>query len=264
MSAASPPSSESWPRLRGRLSLVIPVHNEAENLERVLPRALEALSRLSDGFEVVLVDDGSTDESVGVAQRCLAGSGGELQVVTHDHQSGYGLTVADGLRAASGDWVAFCDGDGQFDPLDLRILAERADQAELVAGWRIHRADPWYRSLVSGTFNLVVRALYGIYFRDVDCGFKLIRHDLLVAASPIRARSALLNTELYFKAQRSGFRIVQVGIQHHPRLAGRRSGGRLLPILRAMRESVRLRLELARTWQPPQERLVGTDGASRP
>ncbi|MGH7665790.1 MAG: glycosyltransferase family 2 protein [Candidatus Dormibacteria bacterium] len=246
------PSSRSGARLSGLVSLVIPVHNESANLPRVIPAAREALGRLSDRYEIVLVDDGSTDASVAVAEAEMGEEVAKLHLVRHSHKSGYGITVADGLRAAGGDWVAFVDGDGQFDPRDLVQLADLADGADLIAGWRIHRADPWHRKAVSGTFNLLVRLLYGISYRDVDCGFKLMRRRLLEVASPIQARSALLNTELYFKAERSRLVVRQVGLTHHPRIAGVRSGGRLIPILRAVRELVRLRRELARNWRPPE------------
>ncbi|MGH7641125.1 MAG: glycosyltransferase family 2 protein [Candidatus Dormibacteria bacterium] len=243
------------PVLRGRLSLVIPAHNESANLTRVIPAALRVLHQLADSFEIVLVDDGSTDATVGVTRTAM-GTEAEtkLKLVRHSRKSGYGISVADGLRAATGDWVAFMDGDGQFDPADLRVLAGLAAGADMVAGWRLRRADPWHRKVVSGTFNVLARSLYGISYRDVDCGFKLLSRPLLEAASPILARAALLNTELYFKADRSGMVVRQVGIQHHPRLAGVRSGGRLVPVLRAVRELVRLRRELAREWRPPLKR----------
>ncbi len=238
-------------RLPGLVSLVIPAHNEAENLPRVLRAARTVLAALGDDYEIVLVDDGSTDATVAVARAEMGDEVARLRVVTHSRKSGYGITVADGLRAALGQWVAFMDGDGQFDPMDLRLLAELAPSSDLIAGWRRRRADPWHRSVVSNTFNLLVRLLYGISYRDVDCGFKLMRRQVLVASAPLLARSALLNTELYFKTKRSGMRVAQVGLTHHPRLAGVRSGGRLLPILRAVRELVRLRIRLARRWSPP-------------
>jgi len=243
-------TAESGVHLAGLVSLVIPAHNEAANLPRVLPAARAVLVALADEFEIVLVDDGSTDQTVAVARSEMGQDGARLRVVSHARKSGYGITVADGLRAARGQWVAFMDGDGQFDPMDLGRLAERAADADLITGWRQRRADPWHRSVVSHTFNLLVRLLYGISYRDVDCGFKLMRRQVLDAASPLLARSALLNTEIYFKAQRSGLRVAQVGLTHHPRLAGVRSGGRLRPILRAVGELVRLRLELARSWSP--------------
>lgn len=248
MSTADP---DSIGHLQGLLSLVIPAHNEAENLPRVLRAARTALADLADDYEIVIVDDGSTDATVAVARAEMAEEAQRLRIVSHSRKSGYGITVADGLRSAQGQWVAFMDGDGQFDPMDLRLLAARSGAADLITGWRQRRADPWHRSVVSHTFNILVRLLYGIRYRDVDCGFKLMRRDVLVASAPLLARSALLNTEIYFKTKRSGMTVAQVGLTHHPRLAGVRSGGRLLPILRAIRELVLLRVELARRWSPP-------------
>ena len=124
--------------------------------------------------------------------------------------------------------------------------------ADLAAGRRQRRADPKYRLVIAGIFNMLVRLLYGIRFQDVDCGLKLMRRQVLEAAAPLMARSALLNTELYFKAQRAGFRIEQLPVGHYPRVAGVRSGARLIPILRAVRDLVRLRLRLRREWKPDE------------
>jgi glycosyltransferase involved in cell wall biosynthesis len=234
--------------LEGVLSLVIPAHNEAENLPGLLERSRRALPPLARDWEVVLVDDGSTDGSAAVALTAMGEDAAKLQVVTHAAKSGYGKTVGDGLRAAKGDYVAFMDGDGQFAPEDLdKLVALIAGGADLATGWRIRRADPWHRSVVSKTFNLLVRVLYGMRYRDLDCGFKLMRRGVLERSAPLVSRAALINTEIYFKATHAGFRVSQVGIPHHPRLAGVRSGGRLKPILRAIRELVVLRWRL-RGW----------------
>jgi len=235
--------------LDGSLSLVIPVHNEAQNLGRVLPGCVAALAELSTDWDIILVDDGSTDDSVEVA-RSMGAVASRLRVIQHDGKLGYGRTVADGLRAARADYVAFMDGDGQFDPSDLKLLAARMSTADLAAGRRQRRADPKYRLVIAGIFNMLVRLLYGIRFQDVDCGLKLMRRQVLEAAAPLMARSALLNTELYFKAQRADFRIAQLPVGHYPRVAGVRSGARLIPILRAIRDLVRLRLRLQRGWKP--------------
>lgn len=237
--------------LDGLLSLVIPAHNEAANIPGVVRRCCTVLPTLASDFEIVLVDDGSTDGTADRAREAMGPPAGRLRVVRHDRKSGYGVTVADGLRASRGDWVAFMDGDGQFDIGDLRVLTDRLPDHDLVAGWRRRRADPWFRSVISGVFNILVRALYGIRYRDIDCGLKVMRRVVLDASAPLLARSALLNTELYFKARRSGLRIVQVPVPHHPRIAGVRSGARVIPILRAMRDLVRLRVRLARSWRPP-------------
>jgi glycosyltransferase involved in cell wall biosynthesis len=236
--------------LDGSLSLVIPVHNEAANMPRVIGGSVVALGRLASSWEIVLVDDGSTDETVPAARRAMGDQASRLRVIAHANKLGYGVTVADGLRAAKSDYVGFMDGDGQFDPADLASLAALMGTADLAAGWRRHRADPGYRLVIAGVFNVLVRRLYGVRVRDIDCGLKLMRREVLDAAAPLLARSALLNTELYFKSQRSGLRIQQVAVAHYPRVAGVRSGARLIPILRAIRDLVWLRLRLARHWRP--------------
>jgi len=236
--------------LDGPLSLVIPAHNESENIGPIVRQCAETLPRLAPGYEIVLVDDGSTDETVAVARKALGTEVARLRVVRHERKSGYGVTVLDGLKAATGDYIAFMDGDGQFDIEDLGRLVALMPAADLATGWRQKRADPWFRLFVAGVFNVLVRLLYGVRYRDVDCGLKLMRRVVFENASPLLARSALLNTELYYKTARNGFRIAQAPVPHYPRLKGVRSGGRLIPILRAIRDLVRLRLRLAREWRP--------------
>ena len=243
--------AESDEVLHGSLSLVIPAHNESENMAKVIRASIEALVALVPEWEIVLVDDGSTDETVTAAREAMGDQASRLRVIAHAHKLGYGVTVADGLRASTGDYVAFMDGDGQFDPADIRSLAAMMTTADLAAGWRRHRADPRYRLVIAGVFNFLVRLLYGVRVRDIDCGLKLMHRRVLDAAAPLLARSALLNTELYFKAQRSGLRISQVPVPHYPRVAGVRSGARLIPILRAVRDLVWLRLRLMRHWRAP-------------
>ncbi len=236
--------------LDGSLSLVIPAHNEAENIGQIMRQCALTLPRLAPQYEIILVNDGSTDQTETVAMAALRSDEARLRMVRHEHKSGYGVTVADGLRTATGDYIAFMDGDGQFHVEDLGTLARLMPEADLATGWRQRRADPWFRLVIAGVFNVLVRLLYGVRYRDVDCGLKLMRRQVLDDASPLLARSALLNTELYFKTARSGFRIAQAPVPHYPRLKGVRSGGRLIPILRAIRDLARLRLRLAREWRP--------------
>lgn len=238
------------PPLPGLLSLIVPAHNEAANLGPLMRDLSRELPMIAASFEIVLVDDGSSDDGADVASQALGEWRESLRVVRHQVKSGYGLSVADGLRAARGDYIAFIDGDGQFDPRDLVGLAAELDRADLVAGVRVHRADPLYRSCISFVLNRVVRVVFGISRRDVDCGLKIMSRRLLDAASPLRARSALLNTELFYKAQLCGYTVLQLPVEHRPRTAGVRSGARLRPILRALRELFWLRRELARSWSP--------------
>jgi glycosyltransferase involved in cell wall biosynthesis len=237
--------------LEGSLALVIPAHNESANMRKVLGGVIATLPALSSEWQVILVDDGSSDDTVEVAHQAMGSQVSRLRVIRHQSKRGYGITVADGLRAATADYVGFMDGDGQFDPEDLKRLAVLMPDSDLAAGWRRRRADPGYRLVIAGVFNLLVRLLYGVRVRDIDCGLKLMRRRVLEVSAPLLARSALLNTEIYFKCRRSGLRVQQIPVGHYPRVAGVRSGARLVPILRAVRDLVWLRLRLARRWRTP-------------
>lgn len=232
------------------VSLTIPAHNEAENIGRVLHDAMRVLGEGGRTYEIVLVDDASQDDTVEAARRAMGDDVANLTVVSHKGQRGYAITVCDGLRTSRGRVLAFMDGDGQFDPADLQRLIARLASADFVAGIRKRRADPWYRSFVSGVYNRVVRLSFGIRERDFDCGLKAFTREVWTGVSPIQARSAVFNPEMFFKAHRLGFRVVQVPVEHLPRLAGVRSGGRLIPVARAMRDVIRLRIWLAMHWRP--------------
>jgi glycosyltransferase involved in cell wall biosynthesis len=220
----------------------MPAHNESENLRWLLPHINKVLPEIAERFDVIIVDDGSTDGTGDVA-RTLAGElGMELKVVRHERKSGYGKAVGDGLREADLEYAAFCDADGQLDPADLALLVPLLKDNDLVGGWRKHREDPAFRSVVSGVFNRLVLMTFAIPVRDVDCALKIIRTDMLRRFLPLQAHSALINAELYWNVQVQGGRFAQVPVPHHPRRMGRRSGGRLIPILRACKELALIRL----------------------
>jgi glycosyltransferase involved in cell wall biosynthesis len=231
--------STSEERLPG-LSLVMPAHNEGENLRWLLPHINDVLPRITTRFNVIIVDDGSTDGTGLLATSLARELGMELRVVRHERKSGYGAAVGDGLRAADLEYTAFTDADGQLDVADLALLVPHLKEADLVGGWRLSREDPPFRSVISGVFNRLVLLTLRIPVQDVNCALKIIRTDMLRRLD-LQSRSALINAELYWKVQEHGGKFVQVGVPHHPRRMGRRSGGRLVPILRAAKELAEIR-----------------------
>jgi glycosyltransferase involved in cell wall biosynthesis len=220
------------------LSLVLPAHNEAGNLEWVVRAALAALPLVFRDCEIVVVDDGSRDATPAIAD-ALAVADARVRVIHHPRNQGYGAALRSGFAAARGDRIMFMDADRQFDIREVAKLAPWVDEYGIVAGYRLRRRDPWRRVALGATFNLLVRVLFGVRVRDIDCGFKIFRADLLHALD-LQAPGALINTEILALAHRQGAALVEIGVNHYPRPAGEQSGGSPRVVLRALDETMRL------------------------
>jgi glycosyltransferase involved in cell wall biosynthesis len=228
---------------------VLPAFNEAENIEIVVREALRTLPLYADSYEIIVVDDGSRDETNAIVTR-LAREHPHLRLVSHRRNRGYGAALASGFAAATGEYIMFMDADRQFDIRDLGLLVPFAGSYDIVAGFRMERSDPLHRRIFAEMFNVVVRILFGVHLRDIDCAFKLFRGDLLQGMT-ITSPGALVNTEIQAKARRQGARVEQVGVHHYPRVAGEATGGSPRVIVRAMFETLALWWRLRR-YQPPR------------
>jgi glycosyltransferase involved in cell wall biosynthesis len=158
-----------------------------------------------------------------------------VRVVHHPRNRGYGAALRSGFAAARGDLLLFMDADRQFDIREVAKLAPRAGEYDIVAGYRSKRNDPLPRVALGAMFNVLVRVLFGARVRDIDCGFKLFRAELLRGLR-LEAPGALLNTEILALARRQGATLAEVGVEHYPRPAGEQSGGSPRVVLRAVRE----------------------------
>ncbi len=225
------------------ISAVFPCHNEAENVEWVIRDALEHLPAITDAFEVLIVDDGSTD---GTAARADAAARGDprVRVVAHPTNLGYGRALRSGFEAAKHELIFYADGDGQFSLADLPRLVQALDGRGFVVGYRRQRADPPHRRLNAWLWNMSVRLLLGTRVRDLDCGFKLFRREAVFVTDLISGRGAAISAELVTRAARAGHAYAQVGVTHYPRRAGEQSGNDLRVVLRSFVDLLRLRLAL--------------------
>ncbi len=235
-------------RIAGSLSLVLPAHNEAENIEIVVERALETLPLYTSDFEIIVVDDGSRDNTGAIIDR-LAANDARVRALHHQKNRGYGAALTSGFQESTGDFVMFMDSDRQFDIADIGLLTPFVGRFDIVAGFRKERQDEFHRKLFAETFNLVVRMLFGVHMRDIDAAFKIFRGDMLRSLE-LTAPGALINTEMQAKLRRQGASLVQIGVNHYPRVAGSATGGNPRVIARAMRETVKLWWQM-RTYEPP-------------
>ncbi len=245
---ASAPTRPAVP-IPDSLSLVLPAHNEADNIEIVVRQALEILPRYCDDFEIIVVNDGSRDQTPAIIDR-LAREDNRVRPIHHPRNRGYGGALKSGFSASTKHYVMFMDADRQFDIADIRLLSPFVPLFDIVAGFRMERSDPIHRRINAEIFNIAVRVLFGVHMRDLDCAFKIFRGELLRSLE-LTSSGALINAEIQAKLRRQGATLVQVGVPHHPRVAGQATGGSVRVILRAMRETVILWLRMHR-YQPPE------------
>jgi glycosyltransferase involved in cell wall biosynthesis len=225
-----------------RLSLVFPAFNEAENLPTLLESAVKIGEQLAVDFEIVIVNDGSQDRSAQVL-KTWSQRDPRITSVHHPTNRGYGAALRAGLRKARGGLVFFSDADLQFDLSEIARLLAHTEDVEIVVGYRAPRRDPWPRRAIAWVWGRLVRLLFDLPVRDIDCAFKVFRREVLDAI-PIESIGAFVNTEILARARSAGFRIKQVPVSHHPRRAGTQSGAHPRVILRALIELSALYSEL--------------------
>jgi len=235
------------------LSYFFPAHNESANLRGLVEEALETLPALADRFEIIVVNDGSRDETPAIAD-ALAAAHPEVRAVHHPTNLGYGAALRSGFAAARYETLAFTDGDRQFKVADLDRLIERyaAGDTDAVLGYRIRRADPIVRTLYARAYRLANRIFFGLKVRDIDCACKLFSRASLQGVN-VESGGAFFSAELLIKLRARGRRIAEVGVPHYPRTAGSATGARPAVVFRAVRDFWLLRLRL---WAAPRRALA--------
>ncbi len=210
--------------------------------------ALRVLPPLAENVEIVIVDDGSRDRTPEIADE-LAARHRQVRVVHHSTNRGVAAAMRSGFEAATQPYVFYTDGDQQFDLADVHRLIAQLDGADVVAGYRIGRRDPPHRLVIAWVYNLLVRLLFRVSWRDVDCAFKVFRRDVFDRAplSAVGSNGAVFFPELLISLYLAGARIREVGVPHYPRRAGRAKGARPHVVLLAVRDLFALRLRLWRT-----------------
>jgi glycosyltransferase involved in cell wall biosynthesis len=221
-----------------RLTIVLPALNEEANIESAVMQATAVASRHCTDHEVIVVDDGSTDQTSAIVEK-MAAEDRRIRLVRHEVNRGYGGALKSGFLAATMDLVFFTDSDNQFDLDELGVFIDLIQSVDVVAGYRIKRRDPFFRRLNARAWNYLVRALFYVPVRDIDCAFKLFRREVF-AGLELESVGAMVNTELMVKLGRSGYRVIEVGVNHFPRTAGKPQGASLKVIVRAFTELRRM------------------------
>jgi glycosyltransferase involved in cell wall biosynthesis len=227
-----------------QLTAFFPAFNDAPSLPELVRRFVETARDCAAEFEVIAVNDGSTDATAEVLSQLEREYAPHLRVITHPRNLGYGAALRSGFQAATKELVFYTDGDGQYDPRELRnLVALLAPGIGLVNGYKLRRHDPWHRVVIGEIYRRFARLVFRIRIRDIDCDFRLVRRSL-VENLHLRSTSGTICVELVRKIEMSGCGVAECGVHHYPRLYGRSQFFRWRSLLTTFRQMLGLWWEL--------------------
>lgn len=224
------------------ISVIMPAYNESGNIESVISKAIPVLDTFAEEYEIIVVNDGSTDETKELLDT-LAKSNPHLRVVHHPQNHGYGSAIRSGLKESRLDYIFITDSDGQFDFNELTEVYPHIAKTDFIVGYRLQRQDWLMRKINAYCWNVLCQTLFKTGLRDVDCAFKLFKRPILNSIQ-LKACGSMISTELVVKSRKAGFKILEIGVHHYPRLSGKPTGANFRVILRAFQEIIQLYPEL--------------------
>lgn len=207
------------PGLGRRISVVLPAYNEEESITQQVESVDEVLAEMQfDDYEILVVDDGSKDRTREICE-AMQERVPKLRLLIHEVNRGYAMALKTGFTSAEMPLVFYTDADNQFDVRELKNLLPAISDYDIVTGFRIYRFDPFSRLVLSWGYNLIVRVLFRIRVRDVDCAFKLFRREVFDRIN-IESKKFFVDTEILAKASKIGMKMTEIGVRHYPRTAG--------------------------------------------
>ncbi len=214
--------------------------NEEGNVESVVKKAVEVLEGLKIEYEIILINDGSRDNTAQVIEKVIK-ENPHVRSIQHPKNLGYGEALKSGFYNSKYDTIVYTDGDGQFDFSQVKLFLDKIDEFDVIVGYRIKRQDPFFRILFKEGWKLSLFAFFRLTLKDVDCGFKMVKREVLEKISHLEStRGAMINAELVIKAKKAGFKIGQVGVNHYPRLSGEPTGANIKVIIKSYVDLVKL------------------------
>jgi glycosyltransferase involved in cell wall biosynthesis len=226
------------------LSVFFPAYNDAPSLPQLLAKTFAVLERHVEDYEVIVVNDGSRDDTAKILAESAGTYAPKLRVVTHPRNLGYGMALRSGLETACKEFIFYTDGDGQYDVDELpELLARMGPGVGLANGYKLERHDPLHRIWIGKVYNFCARLLFRIRIRDIDCDYRLMRRSL-IQKMRLESTSGTICVELVRKLELSGCKVVEVGVHHYPRLYGRSQFFRVKSLAVTLGQLLRLWWEL--------------------
>jgi len=234
------------------LTVFFPAYNDGGTIASLVIAAVQTASRLTPDFEVLVINDGSTDWTAEVADE-LARIYPRVRVIHHEKNRGYGGALRSGFASATKDWIFYTDGDAQYDPREMaRLWDKLSATVDLVNGYKISRSDPLHRIIIGRIYHHTVKLLFGLKVRDVDCDFRLMRRSMFDRV-PLEKSSGVICLEMMKKITDAGFSIVEVPVHHYHRAHGKSQFFNFPRLARTAVDVFKLWRELV--WhRPPQHR----------
>lgn len=233
---------ESKPKLSS-LSVFFPCYNDEGTIGSTVLKSFDILRKVANDYEVIVIDDGSKDNSLRILEE-LQKHYKELKVIKHDKNMGYGAALRDGFLNATKDFIFYTDGDGQYDVYELADLISRmTDGVDVVNGYKIKRSDPMHRKIIGRLYHNVMKILFNIKIRDVDCDFRLFRRNIFDKVH-LESNDGGICVELVKKCQDANLKFVEVPVHHYHRISGSSQFFRVSRIYRSLKSVMKLRLTL--------------------
>ncbi|MBI2027039.1 MAG: glycosyltransferase family 2 protein [Deltaproteobacteria bacterium] len=202
------------------ISVILPAYNEEKNIPILISKVIRFLQEKFEKFEIILVDDGSSDQTFYYMEKWKKKFPEYIVLIRHLKNRGYGATLRSGIEMAKGDAIFFMDSDNQFDIRELEYFLPHLATFSIIAGFRVYRYDTVLRCLLSWVYNRLVSVLFGISIKDIDCAYKLFKKEVFQEIH-IETDDFFVNAEIMGKSSRLGFSIFQMGVRHYPRYHGR-------------------------------------------
>lgn len=221
-----------------QISFFLPAYNESGNIEEAVRKAKEVLVLVASEYEIIIVNDGSKDDTGKIIDQ-IASKDSKVKVIHHEVNKGYGDALWTGIQTAKYEWFFFTDSDLQFDIKEISKLIKFIPEYKIVIGYRSPRKDPFMRLVNAKGWNILVRLLFGLKVKDIDCAFKMI-NTKMVASLPLITRGATMSAEILIRLQKNGVSWKEVPVTHLPRKKGSATGAKPKVIIKAFKELFKL------------------------